>query len=181
MDHLCPAERILMNIVYLQCPSGGGSSAASMSAAALLCKEAWLMWACLRSSVVAMISYQASKQSQSISCGSPWSSQGKHPLFTLAADQSPTSDILRVRMTLRPLTSRLTVAIIINLEGGKKGFFFFFYSATCNLVQAVGISLDCNVLSLVFLKSDLQEATSWNSDYSYHVIPCSHPLHFRAI
>lgn len=40
VDHLCPAERILTDIVYLQCPSGGGSSAAPMSAAALLCKLA---------------------------------------------------------------------------------------------------------------------------------------------
>lgn len=125
-----------------------------------------------------MISYQASKQSQSISCGSPWSNQGKHPLFTLAANQSPTSDILRVRMTLRPLTSRLTVAINITLEGGKRGFFFFLYAATCNLAQAVGISLDCKVLSLVFFKSNLQEATSWNSDYSYDVIPSNHPSQF---
>lgn len=138
------------------------------------------MRACLRSGVVAMISYQASKQSQSISCGSPWSNQGKHPLFTLAANQSPTSDILRVRMTLRPLTSWLTIAINITLEG-VRGVSFFFYAATCNLAQAVGISLDCKVLSLMFLKSNLQEATSWNSDYSYHVIPSNHPSRFGAI
>lgn len=131
VDHLPPSGRILMDIMGcedVQCPSGGGSSVASMSAAALLSKPAWLMWACLMSGVSAVISYRASKRGQSISCGSPWLNQGKNPLFTLAADLSAMPDILRVKMTLRPLTSQLTGAINITWERWKT--FLFFWAAT---------------------------------------------------